>query len=291
MNYVLKNEQLTVEISSVGAEVISVKRAACEYMWQGGKEELWGGCSPLLFPICGRLNDGKYGYRGKSYEMALHGFVRHTELSCLSADDEAVVFFAEANEDTKKIYPFDFALTLTYRLEGAKLALSAKIENRGDEVMPATFGGHPGFRVPLDGDSDFSDWELEFSEECEPDQIEIAPSGLQSGVRMAYALKDRRILPLSHSLFQIDGIFMARMARRVTLKSAKSERSVTLDYPDMPYLGIWHDAQTDAPFVCIEPWCGLPDYECRPLDFSEKAQMFHLPPKSVKFVGFDMIFN
>ena len=69
-----------------------------------------------------------------------------------------------------------------------------------------------------------------------------------------------------------------------------SEKPIAL-YPDMPYLGIWHDAQTDAPFVCIEPWCGLPDYECRPLDFSEKAQMFHIAPKAVKSVGFDMIFN
>jgi len=291
MIYTLKNEQLTVEISSLGAEVMSVKRGDCEYIWQGGQPNYWRGKTPLLFPICGRLNDGKYTYGGKTYEMALHGFARRTEFECLSAKECELVFFLAATDATKALYPFEFALTLTYRLQGSCLALSAKIENRGTDVMPATFGGHPGFRVPLDGNSDFSDWSLEFAEECEPDRIEIAPSGLQSGVRTAYPLKDRRILPLSHDLFQIDGIFMARMARRITLKSEKSARSVTLDYPDMPYLGIWHDAQSDAPFVCIEPWCGLPDYDNRPLDFSQKAQMFHLAPGTEKIVGFDLIFN
>lgn len=290
MNYELKNNELTVVISSLGAEVLSVKRGECEYVWQGD-EKYWKGHAPLLFPICGRLTDGKYTLDGKSYEMNTHGFLRRSELSCVSAKDDEVVFVLSATEATKAVYPFDFALTLTYRLQGAKLSLSAKIENRGEGVMPATFGGHPGFCVPLGGESDFSDWELVFSEECEPDRIEIAPSGLQSGARTAYPLKDRRTLPLSHDLFVIDGIFLARMARGVTLRSEKSERSVTLEYSDMPYLGIWHPAKTDAPFVCIEPWCGLPDYDCRTFDFSEKAQMFHLDSGAEKFVGFDIIFN
>ena len=291
MNYVLKNEQLEVVISSMGAEVRSVKRGGCEYIWQGGDERYWRGRTPLLFPICGRLCEGKYTYGGKTYEMNLHGFARKMELECASASDTELVFRLAACEATRAIYPFEFALTLTYRLEGARLSLVAKIDNNGDTVMPATFGGHPGFNVPFDGQSDFSDWYLEFDEECEPDQLEIAESGLQTGVFTAYDLRDRRILPLSHNLFQIDGIFMARMARRVTLKSEKSDRRVTLDYPDMPYLGVWHDAQTEAPFVCIEPWCGLPDYDNRPLDFSKKAQMVRLAPNSSKSVGFDMIFE
>lgn len=290
MIYVLKNEQLTVEISTLGAEVVSVTRGNCEYIWQGGTN-FWKGKTPLLFPICGRLNGGKYTYDGNTYEMVHHGFLRRSELKCLSATDTEIVLFLAANDTTKAIYPFNFAITLTYRLDAATLSLSAKIENRGSDIMPATFGGHPGFRVPLDGDSDFSDWILEFAEECEPDQIEIAPSGLQSGVRWAYPLKNRKILPLSHDLFQIDGIFMSRMTRSVTLKSEKSARSVTLNYPDMPYLGVWHDANCEAPFVCIEPWCGLPDYDNRPMDFSQKAQMFHLAPNAQKTVGFDMIFH
>jgi len=290
MNYTLKNEELTVTVAAKGAEVISVKRGDCEYVWQGNAQ-YWKGQAPLLFPICGRLNDGKYTYGGKTYEMTHHGFLRATELACINASDEEVSFCLEADEKTLACYPFSFALTVTYRLVGSRLAMTVKIENRGDVEMPATFGGHPGFNVPLDGDSSFEDWYLEFSEESDPDRIEIAPSGLQSGVRSAYPLVDRRILPLSREAFVIDGIFLARAARKVTLKSARSPRSVTLEYPDMPYLGIWQPPQSDAPFVCIEPWCGLPDYDKRPLDLSQKAQMFRLPPNTERTVGFDILFE
>jgi len=143
MNYTLKNEELTVTVAAKGAEVISVKRGDCEYVWQGNAQ-YWKGQAPLLFPICGRLNDGKYTYGGKTYEMTHHGFLRATELACINASDEEVSFCLEADEKTLACYPFSFALTVTYRLVGSRLAMTVKIENRGDVEMPATFGGHPG---------------------------------------------------------------------------------------------------------------------------------------------------
>lgn len=30
-----------------------------------------------------------------------------------------------------------------------------------------------------------------------------------------------------------------------------------LTYPKMPYVGFWHMPETDAPFLCIEPWSSL----------------------------------
>ena len=91
--------------------------------------------------------------------------------------------------------------------------------------------------------------------------------------------------------FKVSLVFLSRMAPAVTLKSDRSERFVTLSYPDMPYLGIWHDAQTPAPYVCIEPWCGLPDFDGRSTELVAKAQMFHLLPHTSKTVGFSMIFG
>lgn len=290
MNYVLKNDRLTVTVSSLGAEPISVKRGDCEYLWQGGGE-YWGGKAPMLFPICGRLQDGKYFHRGTEYEMKLHGFLRSEELELVSSTDTELILVLHANERTRAAYPFEFTLTATYRLTGDRLDFTAVIQNESDESMPATFGGHPGFNVPFDGKGEFSDYRLEFSEPCTPDQIEIAPSGLQTGLRDAYPLQGNTVMPLSHDLFQIDGVFLSRMAPAVTLKSDLSERFVTLSYPDMPYLGIWHDAQTPAPYVCIEPWCGLPDFDGRSTELVEKAQMFHLLPHTSKTVGFSMIFG
>ena len=50
------------------------------------------------------------------------------------------------------------------------------------------------------------------------------------------------------------------MPRQVSIKSSKSSRSVTVEYPHMPFLGLWHAPKTDAPYVCIEPWVSLPSH-------------------------------
>ena len=45
-------------------------------------------------------------------------------------------------------------------------------------------------------------------------------------------------LPLAHSLFDNDAIVLRDMAREVTLEAPGSARSVTVAFPNMPYLGI-----------------------------------------------------
>ena len=54
----IKNEFLEVSISSVGAEIQSViSKDGKEYIWQGDPA-YWNKHAPVLFPICGGLNDG-----------------------------------------------------------------------------------------------------------------------------------------------------------------------------------------------------------------------------------------
>ena len=89
----------------------------------------------------------------------------------------------------------------------------------------------------------------------------------------------------------IDGIFMNRIANAITLKSDKSSRCVKLEYDGFPYLGIWQQYGADTPFICVEPWCGLPDYEGRSTDITKKNDMFRLAPKSAKTVAYAMIFE
>ena len=65
-------------------------------------------------------------------------------------------------------------------------------------------------------------------------------------------------LPLHHGLFDRDAIILTTASRRVRLFSNKGQRSVTLSHPGLPYLGIWHTPNSDAPFVCLEPWLAMP---------------------------------
>ena len=290
MNCILKNELLTVTLSTKGAELISVKRGDCEYIWQGDPT-FWSGQAPLMFPICGRFFETSYSHAGKTYQMGTHGFLRSSETELIEASDTEATFALSANDSTRAQYPFDFALTVTYRLQGERLSVLMTVRNTGDEVLPATVGGHPGFNVPLDGTGGFGDWYLEFCEACSPDEVLMTPTCFLTGKRRGYPLQDGKRLPLSHDLFAVDAIFLSRISDSVTLKSQTGKRSVTLHYPQMPYLGIWHAPRTEAPYVCIEPWCGLPAYDQTVEEIGEKPDMFRLEPGTQKEVAFSIEFR
>ena len=290
MLYTLQNDILTVQVSDIGAEIHSVCRDGCEYIWVGDSA-FWSSHAPLLFPVCGRFFESHYTCQGKTYEMPCHGFIRKSPLTLASVSNTSICFRVDATEETKKIYPFDFVLKIWHILQGESVITRFEIENTGDVVLPATVGGHPGFNLPLNGEGEFDDYYLEFGKPCSPDQIEISPRGLFTGKKTAYPLVDGNKLPLSHKLFEIDGIFLSRMDSTVTLKSNKSSRTVTLEYPDMPYLGIWHPSACEAPFVCIEPWCGLPGYDGEMHDINTRHDMFHILPGKTQSAEFKMTFG
>ena len=91
MIYTIENDAIRVQVSSVGAELMSLqtKPDGHEYLWQGDAT-YWASRASNLFPICGRLTDGKYTYRGKTYEMLLHGFARHAEMTVASQQSDAI---------------------------------------------------------------------------------------------------------------------------------------------------------------------------------------------------------
>lgn len=290
MIYTLKNNELTVEISTKGGEIQSVTRGGCEYIWQGNPE-FWARRTPLMFPICGRLFGSKYTFEGKEYDkLGMHGFLRDTELTVIKATDTYIEFLLKADEQTKELYPFDFELVLGYTLDGSAVRTDVTIKNTGDKVLPATFGAHPGYNVPLDNGC-FEDWYVEFSEDCTPNEIIQSPDGFNTGKKRIVPLVNSRIIPLRHSLFAIDSIFMDRVAPAITLKSDRSDRYITMKYDGMPYLGIWHKPASEAPYVCIEPWCGLPSFDGQVDDIATKTDMFHILPRCSKKIGYETIFG
>ena len=61
--YQIKNEELTLEIDSLGAEMKSLKYNASgqEYLWQADPA-YWGRTSPVLFPLVGNYRENKTEY-------------------------------------------------------------------------------------------------------------------------------------------------------------------------------------------------------------------------------------
>jgi galactose mutarotase-like enzyme len=254
---VIQNEHLIVDINSLGAEVFSIKskNSNTEFLWQGD-EKYWSGKAPVLFPICGRLFEGKYVYKDKEYEMELHGFARKSEFSVNEISSNEIEFILVSNEQTRKIYPFDFELKITFRLEDNKLVKTMKVKNTGNSVMPFSFGGHPGFNVPVYDGEAFEDYYVEFPNES-LDKIVMSDRCLYLNKTEKYLLVDKRI-PLRHDLFDNDALFFEMKDASVKLKSRKSSFELEFSFNDMTCLGLWHMPKTDAPYICIEPWHGVP---------------------------------
>ena len=94
-------------------------------------------------------------------------------------------------------------------------------------------------------------------------------------------MQQEQILPLRHDLFDEDAIVLKDMAHSVTLESAKGRHGLTVSFPNMDYLGIWHMPRTDAPYVCIEPWSSLPSTKDQIAVLEEQKDLLSLEPGKV----------
>ncbi len=289
MNYQLKNDKICVTISSLGAEIISAVRGDCEYMWQKDPK-YWDECAPLLFPICGRLVEGMYNYRGKSYELSIHGFARFYEYDVERVGDDALRFTLCDNEKTRAVYPFKFKFSVLYRLSGDALYSEVTVTNNGDDVLPYTFGAHPGFNVPLEKGKALTDYYVKFDKPCAPKKIVMSPACFVTHDTVPYPTDNGKI-HLTHEMFDNDAIFMLDIADSVTLECEGAKNYVRVTYPDMPYVGLWKAVHTDAPYVCIEPWCGLPAYDGVIDDFETKEPFIRLKAGENKTVRYSITYG
>ena len=282
MIYIIENDKLKIKISSMGAELQSIRRIEdnTEYLWQGDPT-YWAGRAANLFPICGRLTEGKYTYDGKSYEMMLHGFARFQEFEVIRQDTAAITLQLKGNAQTLAMYPFRFSLEISYVLSGEDLTITLIVHNLDDKTMFFAVGGHPGFNLPLEKGKAFEDYYIEFDEPCEPKQLCMSDTCYFLNDVRPFPLEDNRILKLHHGLFDHDAIFLREMASSLTLRCADGARSVHLAYPDMTHLGLWHKPKSDAPFMCIEPWTSYPAVDGKIDELETKQSMKTLEPQGV----------
>lgn len=259
MNAILNSESATVEIRPLGAELISFKdkESGREYMWSGDAE-FWTGRSPVLFPIVGSVYDGVMRAEGGEYALKNHGFARNREFRLVEAEETRVVFHLSADDETLAIYPYKFALTLTYTLEGSSLRIQYRVDNDDDKNIYFQLGTHPAFNCPIGGDGEFEDYVLEFNEEETLERFFVTGGNIQIPDKSETVLEKGTVLPLTRAQFEEGAmIFRDVKSDRVMLKSEKSEHSVSVSSENFPYLGVWQPK--NAPFLCIEPWHGLAD--------------------------------
>lgn len=105
---------------------------------------------PILFPICGNLPDNSYQLMGQTYTLKQHGFARDLPWQVTKKDTNnqaSLTLTLTSNEETLKVYPFNFALEFTYILKGNSLKIQQKFTNNSLIKMPFSVGLHPYFNV------------------------------------------------------------------------------------------------------------------------------------------------
>jgi len=258
MLYTIQNDFLKADINTVGAELssLSSKQTGTEYLWHGDPA-WWAGRAPILFPIVCSLKDGVYTYNGVTYSMPKHGFVRGAEFTVALIQDGKIIFEYSDNEETRKMYPFSFLFQVTFELVDNQLIVIYRVINRSDVAIYFSIGAHEAYRCPREDGESFDDYYLEFETDDTYISETVTPAGLISGERYM-VIEGDKTLPLKHELFANDALIIKDVpSSRVSLKSKKSRAVVEINYHDAPHLGIW--TKVGAPYICIEPWYGLPD--------------------------------
>ena len=278
MIYSIENKILKATVDTSGAQLQSVysKATETEYLWQGDPA-YWAGRAYNLFPTIGRMYKNTYTYDGNEYSLRCHGIARYRAFQLTDRTATKLTFRLTEDEDSLKEYPFKFEFFIRYELKEATLEISFIVKNTDEKELIFALGGHPGFNVPF-GNGAFEDYYLEFSEKTKVLFHTLSESKFMTGEKLPLPLTEGVRLPLRHELFDNDAAILGNTCREISLKSKADPRYVTVKYPDFRYLGVWHTPETDAPFVCIEPWSALPATDGVITDLSAKEDMTRLAP-------------
>lgn len=258
----INNDYLTVKIVETGAEIKSIMYNDTEYIWEG-KPEVWNGSAPLLFPICGGLKDDKYILNGKEYTLSKHGFARKKIFTVEKADDSSAIFLLSEDEETKKMFPFVFELRVIYTLSGKTLKIDYSVKNLSSDTMYFNIGSHEAYYTP----EGIEDYDVIF-----PQNETLSSCGLYGNLlteQMLPIIKDSSVLPLYDKYFTIDAlVFTDLKSRSAVLRNRKTGRAIEVSFPDDKYFLLWH--KHGAPYICLEPWNGIPDKVGSSYNIAEK---------------------
>ncbi len=256
---VLQYGKARVEIARYGGEARSWAIADRSLLWRPDPA-YWADTAPILFPVVGWTAGGQVRIGDSFYPLGLHGFARHAEFTVTQQAPASVRLELESTAETRRLYPFDFCLSVDYVLSEKRFATILTIANRGAVPMPYACGLHPGFRWPFAGGT-LTDYRLRFERPEDPFVPEISATGLFLPSRRPVPL-EVEILPLAPELFAKEALcFLDAKSRSIRFEH-KSGAAIIVEVEDFPYFALW--SRPGAPFLSIETWTGYGD----PQDFA-----------------------
>ena len=190
---------------------------------------------PILFPICGNLPDDRYTLSNQTYSLPQHGFGRNLPWQVIhqSTDGAASLTLSlTSNDQTRSVYPFEFAIEFTYRLVGRSLEIQQRYTNRSDEPLPFSTGLHPYFNVADKSKLSLNIPATEYQPKDDPN---------------TYAFNGS----FDYSQDEIDVAFTEISAQ--TASVSEGDRTIRPDYDSLySTLVFWTVKGKD--YYCLEPW-------------------------------------
>jgi galactose mutarotase-like enzyme len=238
----------------------------------------------VLFPVIGGLKDGQYSYEGKTYKLPSHGFARTSEFAVTRTGSDFAELTLGSSPRTREGYPFDFSLTVSFQLEHAGIAVRYDVTNTGSRRMYFSIGSHPAFVMPFAGGALENYYVLFEREEDLPRWF--FKDGLIEAGKTEEVFENGRVISLSRASFDLGVmIFKHPISREFTIANSRSSRAIKVVTDGVAYLGIW-SKPGGAPFLCIEPWHGIPDMSDTSGNLVDKEGILSLEPRASFATGY-----
>ncbi|SEQ09541.1 Galactose mutarotase [Faunimonas pinastri] len=271
----IASDQLSVEVSEQGAELRSVQTAdGADWLWDGDPQ-WWRGRAPLLFPVVGKSPEDTVRIDGQSYPMGGHGFARSNTFEIAEQSEGRVVLRLRESEATREHYPFAFTLTVSYEVDGNRLANRVTVTNSDDRPLPFCFGFHPAFVWPLPG-CEGEAHKLWLDHPGEPEIRMLREDGLIK-TEFFPSPFNQGVLELEPSLFDADALILDHDAGSSVRFGVPGRPGLEVAYENCPNLGIW-TKPGGAPFLCIEPWHGFSPFVGGSDEMEKRPGVIVLPP-------------
>lgn len=264
-----------VALSRTGAALVQLKHQGLNYCPERPSAELVSRYhGSVIAPWANRIRDGRYEYRGTSYQVAVNEKALGNSLHGLSASVDWEVTglsksgcrFASIVGETSG-YPWRIELMADYELSEEGLSLSFTARNLSEQTAPFSWAFHPYFQLP----------------EAAPQQWMLTLGASN------YVAVDERLLPAATEavsrefdfragsnccLIGLDhcfGGFQPGETITATL-SAEAGKSLEISWDQSsPWVQLHHPAATPATLV-IEPQSAPPDA------FNSQVDLVELQP-------------
>ena len=187
--------------------------------------------------------------------MGRHGFARDNEFELKEIGENNLTFSYKSNEKSLKIYPFNFEFLINYIIKDSGLEIEYQVINKEQGEIYFGLGTHPAFiadKYPIE------DYYLEFSQEETLDLYVLEEAMYVSRNKKPY-LNNEKIIKITENIFENDAlIFNDVKSKYLSIKNIHDSKEVKVSLDGFPWLGI--RSPVKAPFLCLEPWCGVADF-------------------------------